>query len=249
MWIIDFAEMTEDEASLYEAPFEYVRQHVYPIRSKNRRERRRIFWWRLGETVPGLRLATGHLSRFLVTPRVSKHRFFVWVEAGTLPDSAVVAIACDDDYSFGILHSCVHELWTRGVGSQLREAESGFRYTPRTTFETFPFPRPTLAQAESIAEAGLTLDGYRRRWLDPEGINPDDLKNRTLTKLYNQRPSWLDQAHNRLDRAVFAAYGWSYPLDDQVILGRLLQLNEDRAARSGGVALSTVVTDSAEEEL
>jgi type II restriction/modification system DNA methylase subunit YeeA len=249
MWIIDFEEMTEDEAALYEAPFEYVRQHVYPLRASNRDRQRRENWWRLGRSGADLQRATKGLARFLVTPRVSKHRFFVWVEAGTLPDSAVVAIARDDDYSFGILHSCVHELWARGVGSQLREAESGFRYTPRTTFETFPFPRPTLAQAESIAEAGLTLDDYRRRWLDPEGINPADLKNRTLTKLYNQRPSWLDQAHNRLDRAVFAAYGWPYPLDDQVILGRLLQLNEDRAARSGGVALSTVVTDSAEEEL
>jgi hypothetical protein len=28
----------------------------------------------------------------------------------------------------------------RGLGTQLREVESGFRYTATTTFETFPFP-------------------------------------------------------------------------------------------------------------
>lgn len=93
------------------------------------------------------------------------------------------------------------------------------------------------------------LDSFRRRWLDPEGVNLAELKSRTITNLYNQRPSWLSQAHDRLDRAVFAAYGWPYPLDDQEILGRLLQLNWERAAQSGGVAMPTVVTDDPEEEL
>jgi hypothetical protein len=32
------------------------------------------------------------------------------------------------------------------MGTQLREYESGFRYTPTTTFETFPFPRPSPEQ-------------------------------------------------------------------------------------------------------
>src|SRR5690348_18021080 len=58
-----------------------------------------------------------------------------------VPDSAVVAIARDDDYFFGVLHSSIHELWARRLGTQLREVESGFRYTPRSTFETYPFPR------------------------------------------------------------------------------------------------------------
>lgn len=34
------------------------------------------------------------------------------------------------------------------------------------------------------------------------------LKDRTLTKLYNERPAWLDLAHKKLDAAVAAAYGW-----------------------------------------
>ena len=39
-WIIDFGEMTEAKACLYEALFEYVRAHVKPARDKNRRARR-----------------------------------------------------------------------------------------------------------------------------------------------------------------------------------------------------------------
>lgn len=32
------------------------------------------------------------------------------------------------------------------------------------------------------------------------------LKKRTLTNLYNERPTWLKLAHDKLDRAVLAAY-------------------------------------------
>ena len=58
------------------------------------------------------------------------------------------------------------------------------------------------------------------------------LAKRTLTNLYNQRPTWLDLAHRKLDEAVFAAYGWEAGLSDEEILGRLLELNLRRAALS-----------------
>lgn len=248
MWIIDFAEMTEEEAALYEAPFEYVRQYVLPIRSMNRRERRRVFWWRHGETVPGLRLATQRLTRFIVTPRVSKHRLFVWVASETLPDTRLIAIAREDDYFFGVLHSGVHEVWSLHMGSQ-HGVGATFTYTPRTTFETFPFPHPSPEQIEAIASAARNLDTLRRGWLDPAGVSPAYLRERTLTNLYNQAPTWLTQAHDRLDRAVFAAYDWTYPLDDQEILARLLQLNREHAIQFGGTTLSAEDTEDAEEEL
>jgi len=56
-----------------------------------------------------------------------------------------------------------------------------------------------------------------------------DSLHRLLTGLYNQRPTWLDLAHNRLDQAVFAAYGWENTLSDEEILERLLALNLERA--------------------
>ena len=55
------------------------------------------------------------------------------------------------------------------------------------------------------------------------------MQKRTLTNLYNQRPSWLEQAHERLDRMVYAAYGWEYPLDPEEVLARLVELNLARA--------------------
>jgi hypothetical protein len=155
-----------------------------------------------------------------------------------LPDSAVVAIARDDDYFLGILHSRQHELWARATGSQLREAESGFRYTPTSTFETFPFPWPPGSEpagdprVEAIAQAARELVEKRDAWLNPPGLSEAELKKRTLTNLYNQRPTWLDLAHRKLDTAVLDAYGWPRDLSDEEILERLLALNLERAEAS-----------------
>jgi len=87
-----------------------------------------------------LRARINPLPRFLATTTVSKHRVFAWLSAPTLPDHQLVAFTTDDDYFFGVLHSRFHEVWALATGTQLREKESGFRYTPTTCFETFPLP-------------------------------------------------------------------------------------------------------------
>ena len=125
------------------------------------------------------------LLRFIVTPRVAKHRVFLWRPTAFLPDSAVAVIARSDDATFGILHSRFHELWSLrlctwiGVGNDPR-------YTPTTTYETFTFPAgltprdtapvagqaapPCLAGqivAENIAAAARRLNELREAWLNP----------------------------------------------------------------------------------
>ena len=59
------------------------------------------------------------------------------------------------------------------------------------------------------------------------------LAKRTLTKLYNAHPTWLDLAHKKLDASVFAAYGWKPDMSDNDILAALLALNLDRAKSAG----------------
>jgi type II restriction/modification system DNA methylase subunit YeeA len=231
-WIIDFGtQMLVSEAAMYEAPFEYVLEKVRPFRIEARSgDRTGVSWWLHQRPRPDMREAIQPLSRYICTPRVSKHRLFQWFHPRVLPDSATIAIARDDDYTFGVLHSRVHELWARGMGTQLREVESGFRYTPTTTFETFPFPRPSDEQREAIAEAARELDRLREGWVNPEGASAKELERRTLTNLYNERPSWLAQVHERLDQAVLAAYGWPADISTDELLTRLLALNLAQAA-------------------
>ena len=236
MWIIDFGvDMPEADAALYEAPFEYVRANVKPNRDGNRDAKFRNYWWLHGRPRIEMRRALGSLPRYIGTSMVSRHRMFSYIDGDVLPDATIIVFARDDGYFFGVLHSRIHEIWARAMGSQLREAESGIRYTPTTCFETFPFPEPDDAQHAAIADAAARLNELREGWLNPAdangqpALNANDLRKRTLTNLYNQRPTWLTNAHAALDAAVAAAYGWPHGLDDAAILERLLALNLQRS--------------------
>ena len=101
---------------------------------------------------------------------------------------------------------------------------------------------------EEVLEFPGSVDGPWARYVhDPDArgfgtvryprFGPKDaecavrLKSRFLTNLYNQHPTWLTLAHEKLDAAVFAAYGWDPALSDEELLARLLQLNLERAGK------------------
>lgn len=251
-WIIDFQDMEIEQAQKYKVPFEYVEKNIKPIRANNGNRQRRENWWKLGARGRDYRKASASITRQILTSRVSKYRIFVWVNKNVFPDAAIVAIARDDDYFFGILHSKPHEIWSLRMGTSLEDRP---RYTPTTTFETFPFPWPpgsedTESQAyQAISQAAKQLHDERHAWLNPDGANEKTLKERTLTNLYNAlqvfrgldnmtiKPSAgdfaprLDELHRALDAAVGSAYGWDDEVlnDDEEILRRLLALNLARA--------------------
>lgn len=228
MWIIDFGvDMPEEEAAQYEIPFEYVKKHVRPLRIGNRMQKREVHWWIHGDAAPRIRESFQLLTRYIATPTVSKHRLFVWLSSETLPDHQLIVFARDDDYTFGVLHSRIHEIWSLATGSQL---ESRPTYTPTTTFETFPFPTPTIEKREAIAKTAKYLNELREHWLNPpeDNVGPTELKHRTLTNLYNKRPTWLEMAHKRLDESVSLAYEWEPYLPAEEILSRLMSLNLQR---------------------
>jgi type II restriction/modification system DNA methylase subunit YeeA len=175
-----------------------------------------------------MRRALHPLERYVVTPYTAKHRLFVWLDQDVLPDHQLVVIARDDDYFFGVLHSHVHELWALRQSNNQGKGNDP-RYAPQTCFETFPFPEPTEAQRADISDAARRLDELRTNWLNPQGASEAELKKRTLTNLYNARPTWLASAHGRLDRAVLAAYGWPGDITEDELLKNLLALNHERA--------------------
>jgi len=272
-WIIDFGiGMAEGDAAKYEAPFGYLQAEIRPQRDKTKYAPSSKYpFWQLWNPRQEMRAALAPLERYIVTARVSKHRTFVFVDQVVFPDARLVAIASDRDDVFGVLHSRCHELWAisnasrHGIGNDPT-------YNSTTCYQTFPFPDPTAAQRDAIADAAKELDTLRTNWLNPpewtrqevltfpgsvdgpwaryvtapnaQGIGTvryprvvpaDDaaakkLAKRTLTNLYNERPTWLDLAHKRLDEAVFAAYGWPPSLTDDELLARLLALNLERSA-------------------
>ena len=242
------------EAALYEMPFSHIAENVKPARQLNRNKKVRNFWWRHEAPRPVMWKALDGLSRYIATPTVAKYRLFVWLDARVCPDHQLIAIARDDDTTFGILHSRFHEAWSLRLGTSLEDRP---RYTPTTTFQTFPFPQglsPDIAtddyakdaRAVAIAEAARRLVALRDRWLNPpewvewvdepvagypkRAVARDEeaakaLKARTLTNLYNARPQWLADAQAALDAAVAAAYGWEANVAEEDALGALLGLN------------------------
>ena len=159
-WIIDFGTgMTEEEAALYEKPFERVLEHVKPECIQNPRPIRAKYWWRHGDSQPATRSALAGLPRYIATAEVSKHRFFIWMNSDILPDKRLIVIARNDDATFGILSSRFHELWSLRLGATLEDRTC---YRPTTCFETFPFPpvgfSPLLASPR-VKEGGSEADG------------------------------------------------------------------------------------------
>jgi len=252
-WIIDFGvNRPVNDASMYEAPFAVVLRRVKPCRDKVRVQFERERWWLLARPVPDVRDALLGIERFIATPTLSQYRIFTFLKPTDLPSHQTVVFARGDDYFFGVLQSAVHVMWSLRQGTQL---ETRPRYTPTTSFETFPLPwapgeEPTGDPLHTaIADAAKELNEQRERWLNPpEWIEPiaaavdadddfsdvpaearelirqsaimaraaqdNNLKRRTLTNLYNERPMWLRLAHERLDRAVLAAYAAVDPEGD-----------------------------------
>jgi type II restriction/modification system DNA methylase subunit YeeA len=265
-WVIDFGvTCSEEDAACFELPFAHLAENARDLREKDRSNKTASNWWLFERSRPPLRARIKELRRYLATVVVSKHRLFAWLPTSVLPSNLLDAIARDDDTSFGILHSKFHELWALRMGTFLGVGNDP-RYTPSTTFETFPFPGgltpnipatdyATDPHAQKIAAAAARLNELRENWLNPadqvirvpevvpgypDRILPKDeaaakvLKLRTLTNLYNQRPTWLQNAHAALDEAVAEAYGWgddwrAGKLTEDEILARLFKLNQERA--------------------
>jgi hypothetical protein len=185
-WVVDFGcSMSQGDASLFETPFFHVQTNVFPKREGLKRDNHRVYWWLHAEDRPGMRAAQIGFPRYIATPRVAKHRVFVWQSSVVLPDSAISIIARADDTTFGILHSRFHELWSLSLCTWLGVGNDP-RYTPTTCFETFPFPTgltprdtaPVTGQASppcmageivaaNIAAAARRLNELRENWLNP----------------------------------------------------------------------------------
>ncbi|PZR96554.1 MAG: class I SAM-dependent DNA methyltransferase [Stutzerimonas stutzeri] len=180
-WIIHFPNQDQEaDVSLFEAPYEYSLRHIKPVRLSSATKSNRSQWWRFERRRPELFAAIGPLQQYIGTSMVSKHRFFVFLDKAILPENLIIAIARDDDTSFGILHSRFHEAWSLRLGTWLGVGNDP-RYTPTTTFETFPFPEgltpnlPAAAYADDprairIAAAAKLLDERRKTWLNPPDL-------------------------------------------------------------------------------
>jgi len=186
-WVVDLtSQQSEQEAALFEGPFAVARAAIQTENQRRAASKKRLLragephvpWWAHQRSRGDLWRSLEGMSRYVATPEVSKHRLFVFFPPAILPTGSIYAIARDDDATFGILHSRFHELWSLRLGTSLEDRP---RYTPSTTFETFPFPEgltPNIPAADyaadpravAIAAAAEKLNALREAWLDPPDL-------------------------------------------------------------------------------
>ncbi len=243
-YIIDFYGFTLDEVrQKFPLIYQHLLIYVKPERDENKDAGFREKWWLHGRPRVEFRPALKNLHRYIVTVETAKHRIFQFLDASILPDHMLVAIATDDASHLGILSSRIHITWALFAGGTLEDRP---RYSKSLCLDPFPFPEADEAQKLAIRAPAEELNALRKTVLDAH-------EHLTLTKLYNvleevkagTAPADLPPAsrriyddglvgvmgelHDRIDHAVFDAYGWPANLTEQEILARLVALNKQRA--------------------
>lgn len=243
-FVIDFGGRTEQEARrAHPQGYQQVYDQVKPFRAGCKRDPHRILWWRFGWQRPQLRQAISSLRRYIVTSEVAKHRVFSFLEAETLPDASLYAVATDDAFILGVLSSQAHVRWALRAGGRMGKGDEP-RYLKGPCFEPFPFPACSAVVRGQIAEVADELDQHRKKVLAKH-------PSLCLTALYNVLEkietgadltekeagvkqdglvSVLHSLHRQLDSTVLAAYGWDDDIEDEALLEALVALNQERAA-------------------
>jgi hypothetical protein len=240
-FVIDFGLRTHSEALEHPVLYEIVRDRVKPAREANQRRSYREHWWRFGEPRVTWRDASAGLSRFIATPYVSKHRFFVFLDAVVAPDEKVVCVASDDAFILGVLSSQLHATWALAAGARLEDRPT---YNNSLCFDPFPFPQGEPAVRDTVEAVMLRLHSHREEALARS-------RNLTMTAIYNVVEKLrtgevlsdaerviheaaacgvLRDLHEELDMAVARCYGWSWPLHRAESLSRLVDLHDVRIA-------------------
>ncbi|MEG3439959.1 DNA methyltransferase [Pannus brasiliensis CCIBt3594] len=219
-YVINFGEMTEEEARRYPDLMAIVEEKVKPERAKlgNNRDAiiRKTRWWLWGRYTPALFKAIAPLDRVLFHPFTSKYVSFVFLPNHMIYAAPHIVFPLTQYSDFMVLQSRIHENWARFLGSSMKD---DLRYTPSDCFETFPFPENWETNTE-LEEIGREYYQYRARLMIEN--------NQGLTETYNRfhDPDETDKAilrlrelHEKMDRAVLKAYGWTdIPTDCQFLL-------------------------------
>ncbi|MEA5579719.1 DNA methyltransferase [Nodularia harveyana UHCC-0300] len=221
-WIIDFNDMSIEDASDYKLPFEYIKKTVKPQRDNNRDAKARQYWWKFLRHRSEMRIAISSLSFYFTVPRVSKWAIFIPAPLNWLPGDLNIVMASDDFYILGILTSEVHRVWVKAQSSTLK---GDTRYTHNSCFETFPFPQnPDAKLVNKIRSKAEEIHQYRTQQMELKQWGITTLYN----KFFNEPSSQLYQLHEQLDKLVMQAYIFKIKDD---ILEKLLTLNLELAEK------------------
>ena len=163
-------------------------------------------------------------NRYLLIPSVSSEkRDFVpigYVDAKIICSNANMMLPDASLYDLGILCSTMHNAWMRTVCGRLK---SDYRYSNTIVYNNFAWPQnPSAKQHQAIETAAQAILDARAA---EEQRCADAGQPCSLATLYapGNMPADLLKAHQRLDKAVDAAYGYKGGKDDASRVAFLFQ--------------------------
>lgn len=256
-FVINFFDMTEEQAREWPDLWSIVERRVKPERVRQRRKALRERWWQYEKRRPGLYRAVEGLERVLVVAQTSSTLAFAFQPNGRVWGHTLIVFPESSTAFFAILQSRVHRVWVEMFAARMKD---DLRYIPSDCFDTFPFPRGWEVNAD-LEEIGRMYYDFRAGLMVR--------KNEGLTATYNRFHDpdeddtdvlRLRELHAEMDRIVLDAYGWTdipteyeflldYEIDGEAqhnrrkpwqlrwpddirdeVLARLMELNTQRAA-------------------
>jgi hypothetical protein len=232
-YVINFGQMSLNEAEAWPDLIRIVRERVKPERDRLREDtgpgaHAKKWWWQYQHPRQPLYAAIEGLKRVLVIARVSNAFAFTFLPQRMVYNEKIVVLPFERGSAICALQCRVHEAWARFFGSSLGE---GFMYATVDCFETFPFPDEWEIDA-SLETTGEIYNEFRAALMIKN--------NEGLTKTYNRfhDPAHdgsgvsgchssdvvrdierLRELHAAMDRVVLDAYGWhDIPTDCEFLL-------------------------------
>lgn len=213
-WIIDFDDMSEEEAQNYFAPFKHLEATIKAWRQTLdvvRYPRIVNGWWKYFHPRLGLYRGISRLGlpRVLVRARVSDHHMMAFVSSDMVYMDKLIVVLADDWYTFGVLQSPIHDIWLRKYGTTLGTTMT---YIPAECYETFPMPEPVLDHLKSIETQAKQFYSIREQVMIGSGAG--------LTTVHNRMHDSGDQSSDindmrlslqQLTNEVARSYGWDQP--------------------------------------
>jgi len=243
-YVIDFGEMSEEEAKAFPDCYKIVKERVFPKRTtKDAKKYSRMVneWWKFWRTTPAMKSAIAGMQNVLVRCLVSNTNSIAILNPKQVFSHATVVFAVPAAPTFCLLQSFAHTEWLNKYASTMR---TDIRYTPSDCFETFPFP----ASRDGLALIGEKYYEFRKSIMDKT--------KKGLTATYNrfhdpeeesEDIKRLRQLHAEMDNAVLKCYCWQdlkldhgfhqtkqglrYTISDAArlkVLDHLLKLNYER---------------------
>ena len=163
---------------------------------------------------------------YLIIPVVSseKRRYvpMAFVSSEVIANTNAQMVPNISMFEFGVLTSNIHMAWMRTVAGRMK---SDYAYSAKIVYNNFPWPKVTEGQKEKISKTAKAI-------LDARALYPES----SLADLYDEltMPVELRKAHQKNDRAVMEAYGFTKVVDGQKTwltesetVARLFEMYED----------------------